>query len=287
MQERVVLLGSSGQLGSLLKQIAPAWTELFAFSSADLDISDLSRHQEVYTDIQPSTVINAAAYTQVDKAESEKELAFAVNAEGPANIAEACPPDCRIIHVSTDFVFDGKGEKPYKPDDHTAPLSVYGASKQAGEEKLMGLRPDSTVIRTSWLYSATGKNFVNTMLMLMAARDELSIVDDQIGIPTSAHTLAEVIWHFVGNRNLRGIYHWTDQGETNWYGFACEIQRQALELGLLKKAIPLHPITTEQYPTPAQRPAYSVLDKQATYEALDFSGNDWKDELKKVLEQKG
>jgi len=286
MQERVVLLGALGQLGRLIKATAPANIELYAVDVDDVDICSLDEQESFYQKLAPTTIINATGYTQVDKAETEKELAFQVNAEGPTNIAKVCSPECRIIHFSTDFVFDGQKHEPYMPEDSTSALSVYGASKLAGEEKLMALRPDSTVIRTAWLYSAQGNNFVNTMLKLMAERDELNIVDDQIGTPTSAHTLAQVLWLFVADRQLKGIFHWTDQGRANWYEFAVEIQRQALELGLLNKQIPLHAISTAEYPTPAQRPAFSVLDKTASYTAIQFEGKPWQEELSAVLRSK-
>lgn len=285
MQERVVLLGASGQLGSLIKETAPANIELHAIVSSDFDICNFADHESLYRKLLPTTIINATGYTQVDRAEAETELAFQVNAEGPANIAKACSEQCRIIHFSTDFVFDGQKQEPYTPEDSTSPLSVYGASKIAGEDKLLVLRPDSAIIRTAWLYSAQGHNFVNTMLKLMAERDELKVVNDQIGTPTSAHTLSQILWLFVANRNLKGIYHWTDQGQTSWYEFAVEIQRQALELGLLNKQIPLHAIASSDYPTPAQRPPFSVLDKSTTYKAIQFEGKPWQEELNAVLRQ--
>lgn len=283
MQERIILLGGFGQLGTLIQESLPSGIELFAFSSADFDIRNLNQHQAIYKDLAPTTIINASAYTQVDKAESEHELAYAVNADGPANIAKSCPDNCRIIHISTDFIFDGAKNSPYLPADQASPLSVYGASKLAGEEKLLAVRPDSLILRTSWLYSAQGQNFMNTMLKLMKERDELSVVNDQLGTPTSAHTLAKVVWRFVANRELKGKFHWADQGETSWFDFAVEIQQQALALGLLDKQIPLRAISTQDYPTPAQRPKYSVLDKSETYNAINFTGLNWQDELGKVL----
>lgn len=286
MQERIILLGAMGQLGSLIQEVAPANVELFAFNSRDFDICNLAQHESLYQELAPTCIINTAGYTQVDKAESEKEQAFAVNAEGPANIAKACPENCRIIHISTDFVFDGGKHSPYEPEDAASPLCTYGESKLLGENQLMALKPDSLVIRTAWLYSAHGHNFVNTMLKLMAERDELSVVNDQIGTPSSAHTLAEVLWLFVANKKLSSIYHWTDQGEASWYDFALEIQKQALELGLLNKEIPLRAIGTSDYPTPAQRPQYSVLNKDATYEAINFKGKSWQEELNAVLRVK-
>jgi len=285
MQEKIILLGSLGQLGRVIKKSAPANIKLHAFNFNDFDICDLAQHESIYKDLAPTSIINAAGYTQVDKAESEKELAFVVNAEGPAYIAKACLEDCRIIHFSTDFVFNGKKQTPYLPNDIATPESIYGASKLAGEEKLSALRPDSTIIRTAWLYSAEGNNFVKTMLTLMADRKELAVVNDQFGTPTSVHSLAEALWHFVDNRELKGIFHWTDQGEASWYDFAVEIQKQALELGLLKKKIPLHAISTSEYPTPAQRPKFSVLDKNASYKAIKFKGKPWQEELKAVLER--
>ena len=285
MQEKIVLLGGYGQLGKFIQKTMPVGTKLYPFNSQNFDICDPAQHESVYKDLSPTTIINAAAYTHVDLAETEQERAFQVNAQGPALLAEASPKDCRIIHLSTDFVFDGIKQTPYMPNDIARPVNIYGASKLKGEEKLRALRPDSTIIRTAWLYSAEGKNFMNTMLMLMAQREELVIVDDQIGTPTSADGLAEVLWRFVANRNLRGIYHWTDQGEASWYDFATEIQEQALTLGLLKKKIPLHAINTSEYPTPAQRPKNSVLDKSATYDAINFTGKPWQEELTAVLRQ--
>ncbi len=283
MHERIVLLGGYGQLGNLIQETQPADIKLYAFNSTDFDICNLDQHKLVYKDLAPTTIINASAYTQVDQAETEQERAFEVNAHGPALLAEASPKDCRIIHFSTDFVFDGEKQTPYKPNDITAPVSIYGASKLAGEEKLITLRPDSTIIRTAWLYSAESKNFMNTMLMLMAEREELAIVNDQFGTPTSAAGLAGALWRFVANRDLKGIYHWTDQGEASWYDFAIEIQKQACKLGLLNKKIPLRGISTSDYPTPAQRPKNSVLDKSATYDAINFKGQAWQKELTKVL----
>lgn len=286
MPEKIVLLGAGGQLGRQLQKSVPQDYRLHAFSSRELDIRDRPGLDRVLGDLAPTTVVNAAAYTHVDKAESKKLQANAVNAEGPEKLAAACPESCRIIHLSTDFVFDGLSERPYRPQDKPGPVNIYGASKLAGEKALMSIRPDSLIIRTSWLYGAEGNNFVNTMLRLMAEREELSVVDDQRGTPTSVRSLAEVIWRFLDGRHVSGIFHWTDRGEATWYDFACEIQRQALELGLLKKQIPIRAIKSHAFPTPARRPAYSVLDKSSTYEALGYKGRNWQEELRDVLAQK-
>lgn len=285
-ENTILLLGANGQLGSLIQENAPAHITLLALTSADLDIANREEMKKIISETRPALIINAAAYTQVDKAEEEIDKAFAVNALGPENIALASDEDTKVIHISTDFVFDGKGKTPYESNDATNPIGVYGESKLAGEAALLKVKPKAvTIIRTAWLYSAAGKNFVNTMLFLMANKDELSVVADQRGTPTSAHTLAKVIWKFAGQNEANGTYHWTDKGEASWYEFACAIQEIALDLGLLKKAIKITPVTTEQYPTPATRPSYSVLAKEETYRALGFEGKHWKDELKDTLLQ--
>lgn len=284
--QRVLLFGGSGQLGRQLIERAPDGIRLVVPDSTACNLADRKQTEAAIREASPTLIVNAAAYTQVDKAESEPDRAFAVNAEGVAWLAETAGKECRIIHVSTDFVFDGSNTTPYKPEDPPRPLNAYGRSKLAGESYLRGLKPDSSVIvRTAWLYSSEGRNFVTTMLKLMAERDSLSIVADQRGTPTSAATLADVIWRFAGRPELSGIFHWTDQGEASWFEFAQTIQHRAVGLGLLQRAIPLLPITTQEYPTPALRPAYSVLDKSATCEQLGISGTPWQDELQKVLEQ--
>ncbi len=283
MTEKIILLGASGQLGRQLVETRPEDVELLALRHAELDICDSLAVKSLLQTFQPTQIINAAAYTRVDDAESDSESAYAVNARGPAVIAENAPAACRIMQISTDFVFDGKSNRPYQPFDETGPLSVYGKSKRQGELNLLGLKPESLVIRTAWLYSAQGKNFLTTMLRLMSEREELGVVADQFGTPTSVNSLAQVIWRFVAKPELQGIYHWTDQGVASWFEFACEIQRQAFTGGLLDKKIPIRALTTQEYPTPAKRPAYSVLDKARTYQVINFTGLSWQAELEKVL----
>jgi dTDP-4-dehydrorhamnose reductase len=184
-------------------------------------------------------------------------------------------------------VFDGTATTPYLPDASVSPLGVYGLSKQAGERELLEHAADrSCIIRTAWLYAAEGKNFVNTMLNLLATKEQLTVVNDQQGTPTSAHKLAEVIWRFVERPQLHGIFHWTDKGEATWHAFANEIQRLGLEYGLLHRKIPIMPVPTSAYPTPARRPAYSVLDKHSTWLALGIESAPWQQELGKVLKIK-
>lgn len=271
---RVVLTGANGQLGRCL---STAWqtcglaecAQLIELTRADLDIADEAQVNRVLDSHSPRLIINAAAYTAVDKAESQQQLAVNINAAGPQNLARwaAANGGTSLIHVSTDFVFDGAATSPYTEASATSPLGVYGASKRDGEQRVLAAFPhDSVILRTSWLYSEHGANFVKTMLRLMAERDSLSVVNDQIGSPTSAHSLASVILALAQQRlsgatSVSGLTHWSDGGAISWFDFAVEIQRQALELGLLNKPCELQSIPSSDYPTPAQRPAYSVLDR--------------------------
>lgn len=269
-----MLTGANGQLGQCLLS---AWqtsglaerAQLIRLTRADLDIADEAQVNRVLNTRSPRLLINAAAYTAVDKAETQQQLAVDVNAAGPENLARwaAANGGASLIHVSTDFVFDGASTSPYTETSATAPLGVYGASKRDGEQRVLAALPhDSIILRTSWLYSEHGANFVKTMLRLMAERDSLSVVNDQIGSPTSAHSLASVILALAEQRlsgaaSVSGLTHWSDGGAISWFDFAVEIQRQALELGLLNKPCELRAIPSSDYPTPAQRPAYSVLDR--------------------------
>tara|TARA_R110002110_G_scaffold414951_1_gene647013 strand:+ start:301338 stop:302234 length:897 start_codon:yes stop_codon:yes gene_type:complete len=282
--QRVILFGAGGQLGQQVSASRPEDVELHAYTHAEADICDQQQLQNLFEELQPSCIINTAAYTQVDAAEQHPEMAFAVNADAPGLIAATCPEACRIIHISTDFVFDGLKQQAYSPEDEGRPVNVYGLSKLQGEENILLRRPDSLILRTAWLYSGEGKNFLTTMLRLMSEKESLDVVDDQRGTPTSVNSLAHVIWRFVAKHDLQGIYHWTDQGEASWFEFACEIQRQALALGLLEKQIPVHPVTTDEYPTPAKRPANSVLDKEETCKIIQYKGNVWQQELESVLQ---
>lgn len=284
---KIVILGAGGQLGRALTTAAPAAHELIPLTSAQLDLTDAAAVAQTFARLQPAVVLNAAAYTQVDRAESEPEQAFAVNRDGVANLVAATTPATRLIHVSTDFVFDGSATRPCLPDDPVRPLSVYGQSKRAGEEVLLSTAAQrSCIVRTAWLYGPEGRNFLNTMLALMGSRDSLSVVNDQHGTPTSVLSLAAALWRLVDLPAVHGVLHWTDAGEATWFDFASEIQAQALRLGLLQRRIPLHPIPTSAWPTPAVRPAYSVLDKTSTWQALGLTALPWQQELERVLQQK-
>ena len=287
---RIVLTGAGGQFGQTLVACWPdsllSQYELIPLMRGDLDIADAAAVHSTLDALQPALIINAAAYTAVDKAESEAEAAFAINERGVANLAASSK--CPLIHLSTDFVFDGTVSTPYAENAATAPLSVYGKSKLAGEKALLAQKPDAMVIRTSWLYSEYGTNFLKTMLRLMSERDALSIVNDQIGSPTSTHSLSAIVFSAVGTQlNVAamptGIFHWSDGASITWFDFALEIHTQALTLGLLKSPCTLRPIPTSEYPTPAARPLYSVMSRARALAEFDCPANTWQAELKRCL----
>ena len=282
---KTLVLGSNGQLGQALAETVPSGAEVVGLDLPELDITSPGDVSAVVREVKPTVIINAAAYTAVDKAESEAELAEAVNVTGPRNIAAAAKDvSARLIHISTDFVFDGEAVEPYRTDSATNPLSIYGRTKRDGETAVLDALPTAAaVVRTAWLYSKTGGNFVKTMLRLMGERDELSVVADQRGTPTWANSLAEAVWALVEVREFHGTYHWTDAGECTWHEFAVAIQEEALALGLLDRAIPIHPIASEDYPTAARRPQYSVLDCSSTIAALGLQPEPWRVNLRRML----
>ena len=281
---RVLLAGGSGQLGRELQRCKPADVALLALGSQELDLRNSALVAARGSAFRPQGGINAAAYTAVDRAESEQDTAFGVNGQGAANLAQAARTvDAYCLQVSTDFVFDGAQSRPYLRTDHTNPLGVYGASKLAGEQLALTAYPDGVaVVRTAWLYSAFGNNFVTTMLRLMGERDNLRVVADQVGTPTWARGLAEALWQMC-REQPKGIHHWTDAGVAGWYDFAVAIQEEALGCGLLKREIQIIPINTVDYPTPARRPAYSVLDKTETWAALGMTPRHWRQGLRRML----
>ncbi|MEP5765465.1 MAG: dTDP-4-dehydrorhamnose reductase [Halieaceae bacterium] len=283
---KTLIVGAGGQLGRELQRLRPAAVDMVVADRAQLDITDQAAVLDFVQAQQPALIINAAAYTAVDGAETKPDLAVQVNAEGPGYLAVAAGQlGARLLHVSTDFVFDGSAETPYLPRQEPRPLGVYGHSKLAGERRVQELLPlDSLVVRTAWVYSRFGGNFVKTMLKLMRERDALRVVDDQLGAPTWAHGLAQLLWELVDYPAAHGTYHWTDAGSCSWYQFACEIQQRALALGLLEKSIPIEGIASSEYPTPAQRPAYSVLDCSSTEALLGRAAQPWQQQLQSMLE---
>lgn len=280
---KALITGAGGQLGQALQATAPQDAQCVALDRAGLDIADRAAVEAAVHAIAPDLIVNAAAYTAVDRAESEPEAAARINAEGPGHLAAAAAGrGARLIHVSTDFVFDGSSGAPYRPDHPTAPLSVYGVTKLAGEQAVQAACPDALIVRTAWVYGPAGHNFVRTMLRLMAERDEVRVVADQIGTPTYAPALARALWALDAAR-ARGIHHWTDSGAASWYDFAVAIQEEALAIGLLARAVPVLPIATSDYPTPARRPSCSVLDKSATVALIGAPAPHWRVHLREML----
>lgn len=286
---KTLITGAAGQVGRELQESGPENWQIFALTRAELDITDEAAVRNAFQAHKPDLVINTAAYTSVDRAENEKDRAFSINSNGAAIIARAtAEAQARLIHLSTDFIFDGSRSSPYLPDNRPNPLSVYGASKLGGEEAvLQGTEGKALILRTSWLYSRHGDNFVNNMVRLMAERDALNVVADQVGTPTCAGGLARAIWKLVKLSGIEGIYHWTDAGVASWYDFSVAIQEEAYRLGFLQKVIPVIPVRTADYPTPAQRPPYSVLDKTATWDLLGSPSHHWRRALRLMLEKGG
>ena len=287
--KKVLITGADGQLGFELQRTVPAGYECIATDRNNLDITDSSAIKSFIEKVKPDVIINSAAYTAVAKAEEEPALAKAINTTGAANLAQACKDastqgqHIQFMQVSTDFVFDGKGCTPYPVDALAKPEGMYGITKHEGDllvQQILG--DDAFIIRTSWLYSSHGNNFVKTMLRFMAEREELGIIADQIGTPTWANSLANAVWLSV-EKKITGIHHWSDAGVASWYDFAYAIMEEGVTLGLLDKTIRINPITTADYPTPASRPCYSVMDKTSTWQALDFKSEHWRVALRQML----
>ena len=285
---RVLIVGAQGQLGQELQNTAPAGVELLTAARNQLDICQRQSVLDYVQATQPAVIINAAAYTAVDGAETKPDWAVQVNAEGPGYLARAAQQvDARLLHVSTDFVFDGAASSPYSRAQEPRPLGVYGHSKLAGERRVMEVLPlRSVVLRTAWLYSSHGANFVQTMLRLMNEREELGVVCDQVGTPTWARGLAQVLWSFTRQEDAHGSYHWTDGGSCSWHEFASAIYQQGRDLGLVHNAdLSIAAIPTSEYPTPAERPRYSVLDCSETTALLGCTQLDWQTQLQQMLEE--
>lgn len=277
---RVLLTGAGGQLGQTLQANLPEAIERSAMTRADLDITDAHAVDACVDRLQPDWIVNAAAYTSVDQAESEPDRAWAINRQGVAHLATAAHRHgARLLQVSTDFVFDGSQRRPYQPDDAPNPLNVYGQSKLAGEQAARECTDgDAVILRTAWVYSATGRNFLTTMVRLMREREQLKIVDDQTGTPTATTDLAQAMLAMMTADASGGIHHYTNAGEATWYDFAREIRQRLTQTNPDWKLAQLAPTNTAGFPTPARRPAYSVLGCD-TVEALTGRRRHWRDAL--------
>ncbi|ACX88764.1 dTDP-4-dehydrorhamnose reductase [Pectobacterium parmentieri] len=280
---KILLTGAKGQLGRCFQDRLPIGWEILATDAAELDITDLACVEQVVQDFQPNAIVNAAAYTAVDKAESEPELAERINVIGPMNLAIAANKQgTRLIHVSTDYVFDGNATEPYNEDSATNPLSVYGKTKLAGEQAVAQTVPNSIIVRTAWVFSEYGNNFVKTMLRLAKERDTLSIVNDQRGCPTYAGDLAQAIISLLEKNTEGGIYHYCGDREVSWYEFAESIFAIAADKSLLIDIPSLKAISTTDYPTPAYRPAFSTLSCDKV-KKLGISLSGWEKALQKTI----
>lgn len=288
---RALVTGGGGQLSKALLRTAEEHHQVSMHSIETLDITCAEQVGRVVDEMRPDVIINAAGYTAVDKAESDEVNARSVNEDGPRKLARAASEyGSRLIHISTDFVFDGVSEKPWLTTDEPNPVSVYGRTKLAGEQAIIGSDLEQwTIVRTAWLYDGISPNFVSTMLRLMKDRKDISVVADQTGTPTLVDSLATAVWGLADNE-ISGVHHWTDDGCTTWHGFATAIEEIGYRSGLLESRTRVNPITTTDYPTPARRPAYSVLDKTTTWDALEgtraMPSIHWRENLNNMITEK-
>jgi dTDP-4-dehydrorhamnose reductase len=282
---RILLIGVNGQLGRELAQTLAPLGEVIGADRHTIDLTDGAKIRQAISQVKPDSIVNAAAYTAVDRAESEPELARSINAIAPAIMAETAQKiGASLVHVSTDYVFDGRKNTPYLEDDLTNPIGVYGKTKLTGEEGIRQNCDRYWILRTAWVYGNYGKShFVKTMLRLGSQREEVRVVIDQIGSPTRAKDIADAIARLLVKEAPTGIYHFTNSGVASWYDFAAAIFAEAEQLGFPLKVQRLVPITTSEYPTPAQRPAYSVLSTKKISDFLDTHPPHWRLALQQML----
>ena len=287
----ILITGAKGQVGTeLVIEAAKRGHEVYGFGSRELDISNYEQVNNTVQKINPDVIINAAAYTAVDKAETEHELAYAVNSQGSENLAKACKAqNIPLLHISTDYVYDGEKQSPYQETDQPNPTGVYGASKLEGDQKIEKNWHKHIIIRVSWVFGRYGNNFVKTMLRLAEQRDELSIVDDQYGAPTSAKAISHCLLDILAHQQFNqpdcpwGTYNLQSDPGITWYGFAQEIFQQAKQSGIINKDMKLNPIPSSQFPTPVKRPANSKLDGKKLHKKFNISTLHWKNDLSDML----
>ena len=285
---RILIFGRDGQLGKSLKDVQPTEMQAFYSGRSEVDLSNQKKLEAYLKSLKPQIILNTSAYTSVDGAEIESDLAHAINSEAPATMAKyASSENVKILHISTDYVFDGYKKTAYLPYDEKDPKSEYGKSKLGGETALLKYAPkNSMIIRTSWLFSEYGSNFVKTMLDLMSKRAEISVVCDQTGSPTYARAFAEAIWLIlIGNRFKPGIHHWTNSGQITWFDFAKRIKELAAKKGIINFPPEILPVRSQDYKTKAVRPAFSVLNCQSLIELLDHQPANWEVSLEEMLER--
>ena len=283
---RALIPGSAGLIGTALRAQAPAGVEVIGLDIAELDITDAAAVQKAIDHYQPDVVLNAAGYLALDKAETDPDPCMRVNAEGPRNLARALASgEGRMMHLSTNYVFDGKSSVPYQPTDLAEPVSVYGVSKRDGEVAVLEtLGERGTVVRTSWVHAKHGNSFLRTILKVLKERGTVRVVDDQLGTPTSAQSIDNTLWRAALDPSINGLYHWTHARLASWYDFAVLIPEDGVALRLLPETVTVIPITTAEYPLAAARPAYGVMAKQATVAALGVPPTHWRVNVRKTME---
>jgi len=277
MTSRVLIFGASGQVGSALQQTAPSSVIIVAHDLDKTDIRDRAAVARAISDAKPDVVINCAAFTNVDGAEARADEAMEANGAAPGVIADAAAKaDVRFIHLSTDYVFDGRAHTPYRPDAAVSPINVYGATKLEGERRVLAAAPESVVVRTAWVHSGGGVNFVRTAVRLLSAGTPMRVVDDQIGTPTRAMHLAEALWHIIDRPKLRGLLHFTDAGVASWFDVAVTVLETLERGGRYGAGAAVTPIRSDQFPTAARRPQFSVLDKHESWNAIGYLPPHWR-----------
>lgn len=281
--KKILVTGSNGQLGKEIQRICSTLTgyEFIFLSKSDMPVNQFELVRHIFNTLKPAYCINCAAYTAVDKAEEEKDLAFEINGEAVGVLAAICSEnETKFIHISTDYVFEGNGTKPYVETDETSSINSYGASKLKGEEEAFRYNPETIIIRTSWVYSEFGNNFVKTMLRLMKDKNSISVVNDQLGSPTYAADLASVLLSIIQYPEWKpGIYHFSNEGVITWFDFATAIK------DIAGSAVQINPVSTAEYPTKAKRPAYSVLNNEKIKNTFGIQLKNWKKSLENCIQQ--
>ena len=282
---KVLVTGAGGQLGHALRSSVPKHLMLVALDHTQLAIDDTRQLKQCLECHQPDVIINTAAYTHVDKAETETRTAFGINADAAGELAmQAMAIGARLIHVSTDYVFDGRATQPYEVDAKPLPINVYGESKLAGEKKIGEAMTDAaTIVRSSWLYSHRGSNFLTTMLQKMVCGENLQIVDDQTGSPTSVDHLARVLWALCEDASISGLVHWSNAGQTSWFGFTNAIAERAIADGLITRMPVVTPVSSDEISTAAKRPAYSALECSLSNTRPDLEPESWQRALDQIF----